>query len=261
MAVDRLLPTSASGVTTGDAYMNAVSEEVLALWDRSHNKLSAVGGTANAVTATCTPAITSTLVDGMLFTIIPIVDNTLAVTLAIGAVPAVAVVDRDGTALTGGMFKTGRMLFLEYNGTSGKLHILQPVEVGLQPASQAQQEAAVSSAVAVTPANQQFHPSAAKVWMKGVGTTIAASYGVTSISSGGTGIQTITFSTAFSSVDYCAQCSIMTNVTAAAGAVLTPWFPTTTYLASSCTIRSRDSTPALATPSTGAYLFTAYGDQ
>jgi len=71
-------------------------------------------------------------------------------------------------------------------------------------ASQAQQEAATSTAVSVTPGRQQYHPSAAKFWVKWTttGTTILSSYNVTSVTNTGTGNETITIANDFSSADW-----------------------------------------------------------
>lgn len=73
------------------------------------------------------------------------------------------------------------------------------------PAVKADQMAANSTAVYTNPSVQQFHPSAAKAWVKFTSittTTISASYNVTSLIDNGTGDTTINFTTAFSSADY-----------------------------------------------------------
>lgn len=76
----------------------------------------------------------------------------------------------------------------------------------IQGATQAEMEAASSLVRAVTPGRQHFHPSAAKAWVKhDDGTTINASYNVSSITDGGTGDHTVNFTTAFSSANYCAN--------------------------------------------------------
>lgn len=76
--------------------------------------------------------------------------------------------------------------------------------VNLNGATQAQQETGTELAAYVAPGVQQFHPSAAKVWAKivGAGTSISASYNVTSITDAGVGLVTVTIATDFSSVDY-----------------------------------------------------------
>lgn len=77
-------------------------------------------------------------------------------------------------------------------------------------ATQADQETATSNTVAVTPGRQQFHPSAAKAWVKFAGSavngaqTINASYNVSGVSRTGAGLYTVSFTTAFSSTDYAA---------------------------------------------------------
>jgi hypothetical protein len=76
-------------------------------------------------------------------------------------------------------------------------------------ASQAQMEAASSNAVMVTPGRQQYHPASCKAWVK-FGTTgaVSASYNITSVSDGGTGIWTVNIDTNFSSTDYCGVASV-----------------------------------------------------
>jgi hypothetical protein len=72
-------------------------------------------------------------------------------------------------------------------------------------AAQSDQETGTSILAPVTPGRQQYHPSAAKAWVgfTTVGTTaILASYNVTSLTDNGTGDTTITYTVAFSSVNY-----------------------------------------------------------
>lgn len=76
---------------------------------------------------------------------------------------------------------------------------------GFTAATQAEQEAATSTTVGVTPGRQQYHPSACKAWINldGTGTpAIIVSYNITSITDNGTGDYRITFDTDFSSADY-----------------------------------------------------------
>lgn len=116
MAVDRLVPTSLSGLTTGPNYMNAVAEEIAALWTRVAIPLTSVGGTANAVTATVAPAF-STWVDGMAFWITPTISNTGPTTLGLTNGPAGgpwSVTDADNGALIGGEFRAGRQTLVVY---------------------------------------------------------------------------------------------------------------------------------------------------
>lgn len=72
-------------------------------------------------------------------------------------------------------------------------------------ASQAQQEAAASTSVFVTPGRQHFHPGHPKAWVNYKMTTtssITSDYGITSRTDDGTGLATFTFDTAFSSTTY-----------------------------------------------------------
>lgn len=71
-------------------------------------------------------------------------------------------------------------------------------------ATQADQETGSSTSVAVTPGVQHFHDSAAKCWGKanGAGTSLLASYNITSITDNGTGDITYTIATDFSSTDW-----------------------------------------------------------
>lgn len=72
-------------------------------------------------------------------------------------------------------------------------------------ASQAEQEAAASTTVYVSPGRQKFHPGSVKAWVtfNGTGTVgIGSSYNVTSITDNGVGDYTVNFTTAFSSASY-----------------------------------------------------------
>ena len=80
----------------------------------------------------------------------------------------------------------------------------QPIENGLFAAA-ADQETATSAVLAVTPAIQQRHPSAAKVWCLWntvTSTTITASYNVSSLTDNGAGDTTVNFTVSFSSANY-----------------------------------------------------------
>ena len=72
-------------------------------------------------------------------------------------------------------------------------------------ASQAEQEAGTEAAKYVAPATAQFHPSAAKFWLKATAntTTLETSYNVTSVADTATGRMTATIATDFSGVDWC----------------------------------------------------------
>jgi hypothetical protein len=84
----------------------------------------------------------------------------------------------------------------------------------LQPAVQSDMETATSNTVAVTPGRTQFHPGVAKVWayvtVSGGTPLIGASYNVASITDTSAGLVTVTYSTAFSSANYCAVANSLT---------------------------------------------------
>ena len=73
-------------------------------------------------------------------------------------------------------------------------------------ASQAEQETGSATDVYVSPGRQQFHQSAAKVWIQDntSSCTADASYNVSGVVSGATGLQTVSFTTAFSAAAYSA---------------------------------------------------------
>lgn len=72
-------------------------------------------------------------------------------------------------------------------------------------ATQSDQETATSTTTFVSPGRQQYHPSATKAWVNYTSvttTTILASYNVSSLTDGGTGVTTVNWTTAFSSGNY-----------------------------------------------------------
>lgn len=77
----------------------------------------------------------------------------------------------------------------------------------LVAATQAQMEAASSTAAAVTPGRQQHHPSAAKAWAQisysGGTPSVTAGHNVASLTDSGTGAIGVNLTTAFSSSAYC----------------------------------------------------------
>ncbi len=100
---------------------------------------------------------------------------------------------------------------LTSNGASA-LPTWQAPSSGAAAATQAEMEAATSTAVYVSPGRQQFHPGANKFWASFTTittTTIIASYNVTSLTDNGAGDTTINYTVNFSSTSYgiTAQCS------------------------------------------------------
>lgn len=108
-------------------------------------------------------------------------------------------------------------------------------------ATQANMEADSSNAVAVTPGVMRYTPGINKAWVyytEITTTTIKSSYGVTSLTDGGTGITTVNYSTSFSSanVNVLPYCNDNVNRTFTIIAANT---------AASCTIRSNNFTGTL----------------
>lgn len=76
-------------------------------------------------------------------------------------------------------------------------------------ALQADQETGTSLVNWVAPGVQQYHPSAAKCWLKaGLTGNILASYNITSLTDTGTGVLTITIGTDFSGADWACLATI-----------------------------------------------------
>jgi len=98
---------------------------------------------------------------------------------------------------------------------------IQTIGGGFTAASQAEQEAASSILVAVTPGRQQYHPSANKAWVTFTSVTttaITGSYNVSSLTDNGVGDTTVNFTVAFSSANYAAG-SASGNLSSALGAI------------------------------------------
>lgn len=109
MPADRLVPTSLSSPpVTGPDFMDATQEELTGLWNAVALPLSSIGGTANAVTAAVTPALTGGILAGMAFWLEAGATNTAAMTLAIGGSAARALNTDAGSALGAGQIVAGR---------------------------------------------------------------------------------------------------------------------------------------------------------
>ena len=120
------------------------------------------------------------------------------------------------------VFRDG--VWFHYDSTGGVYSTTLPtasdtVVGGIEIADQPEMEAASATDKAVTPGRLQFHPSAAKFWVKcASSTTINASYNVTSVANTATGRQTITIGTDFSSPNWSvtATAEAASNATAVA---------------------------------------------
>lgn len=130
--------------------------------------------------------------------------------------------------------------------------------VTVTAATKTDQQTGTSTTTVVTPAQQQSHDSAAKAWgviTQSAGTyTLAASYGVASISKTSTGIIVVTLSTAMASTTY-AVVAMPTQTTAATTQEAGSNRTTTTF---EIRIQSVGTTPAL---TDSGFSFTVYGRQ
>lgn len=118
-------------------------------------------------------------------------------------------------AIAGPPWGTGTVTNVATAGLATGGPITTTGTVTVTAASKSDQTTATSNVVAVTPLHQQDHDSACKAWVKFANSgingaqTINASYNVTSVSRNGLGDFTITFTTAFSSVNYACTGSII----------------------------------------------------
>lgn len=121
-------------------------------------------------------------------------------------------------------------------------------------ATQADQETGTSTTTAVSPGRQQFHPSAAKCWLKcdNAG-NINASYNITSITDTGTGVVTVTIATDFSSAHYAILVSGGTDVAYSS--------PNSSQAAGSFVIRAFNTGTGTLQDSTLGYYAVCFGDQ
>jgi hypothetical protein len=105
-------------------------------------------------------------------------------------------------------------------------------------ATQSDQETATSTTTYASPGRQQFHPSAAKAWVRfNSAGTVAASYNVSSVTDNGVGDWTVNFATAFSSASYAA--AGITGSTGTTGVDL-EFSATTSPAAGSCRLSGFD---------------------
>lgn len=123
-------------------------------------------------------------------------------------------------------------------------------------ATQAEQEAGASNIVAVTPATQQLHPSAAKGWVKfNMAAAILASYNVSSITDNGSGDWTVNWNVDFSSADYAVVVSALCTSASSKLPIVVA------QTAGSVQIQNVTAAGVLGETNTTAIYCVAYGDQ
>lgn len=135
----------------------------------------------------------------------------------------------------------------------------------IQVATQAEMEAATSTTVAVTPGRQHFHPGMLKAWVDcvGAGTTINASYNITSLTDTGAGQVTVNIATDFSAANYAVTATVERASTALAVTnLLYCAVRNATQLAGSTLIECWDGTATTATQEDPSSYFAQWaGDQ
>lgn len=128
--------------------------------------------------------------------------------------------------------------------------------LGITSASQAEMEAASSTTVPVTPGRTQYHPGVAKAWVLFDDSgNILASYGVTSVTSHGSSLYTVNFTTAFSSANYATVGMAARNTGGAIVTVDNNTLPTTTA------VKVRITTDAGGAVTSGFNTVMVFGDQ
>ena len=191
---------------------------------------ASAAGTADAITATFSPAIT--LSNSTTVIVRAAAANTTTTpTFAPNSLTAKTIVKNSNAALAAGdIAGAGHWLILTYDGTLDKWVLDNPKvqsnggtvtsvatsglatggtitgsgTIGVPAATQSDQETGTSTSVAITPGVQKYHPSAAKAWVlfNGSTNTILASYNVSSVTKNATGDYTVNYTTSFSSSNY-----------------------------------------------------------
>jgi hypothetical protein len=143
------------------------------------------------------------------------------------------------------------------SGGSGAAPTWTTVGAGLAAATQAEMEAASSNTVAATPSNTKYHPGVAKVWViANTSGTIGGSYNVASVTDEGVGKLLVTYVTAFSSVNYSLNMSIV------GGSAYAYWFEqgSSNYAVGSCRAYVMTFAGQYQDPGS-SYLVSGFGDQ
>ncbi len=117
MATRDVYTSASPGPITGNAYMDQIAAHLGVIYDKIQLPVTSPAGTNN-YTGTIDPAFSAGLVAGMGFTIVWPNTNTGASTLNLNSVGAVALVDRDGSALSGGELVAGTRDLVIYDGTN-----------------------------------------------------------------------------------------------------------------------------------------------
>lgn len=120
-AAQRKTPTQSNGGSdNGVTYTDAVDTEIGALWKCVPTRLTGIGGSANAITATSDTALVAAITayaQPMTFWLTPTADNTAATQIDIDTVGFVDLTDSAGAALQGGELANGTRYLISYDGS------------------------------------------------------------------------------------------------------------------------------------------------
>ena len=167
-----------------------------------------VGGTAAAITLTCSPTVGARAA-GQRYLLKLGSAITGATTLAVDGLASGAVQWR-GTALVANDFSANDWIVVVDDATNYQLVTPPRVSLVTTAATQAQMEAFTNLINPVTPGRFQYHPGAVKAWANFVprGTngacTVNASHNVDGVSRTGTGIYVVTLTTDMGTANYVA---------------------------------------------------------
>ncbi len=129
-------------------------------------------------------------------------------------------------------------------------------------AVQSDQETGSSTSVAVVPGVQQFHPSACKGWsFYDTATGINGSYNVTSNTDNGQNDHTTTWTTAFSSTNYCAQACPWADSGNTAASSWSAQVATTTWAAGTSRVFTTNSNGNTSVGEVNGTFIAVFGDQ
>lgn len=160
-------------------------------------------GTSDAYAFSMTPTLLA-YVAGESFNFFANSANTGASTVNIDGLGVKNLTLPNGSALPTNYIAGGSLVHIVYDGT--KFQVLSANSSGgggASAATQADQEAATSTTIYVSPGRQQYHPLSPKAWgyIQPTG-TLSASYGISMVTQTGTGKIQITWSVAFSTQAY-----------------------------------------------------------
>ena len=139
--------------------------------------------------------------------------------------------------------------------------VLDTAVTGTAVATQAQQETGTATNVLVTPGRQQYHPSAAKAWVKANTTGGSAlAYNVASVTDTAVGRCVVNLTTAFSSAEWAATATAMLSTSLTTTTTLVAMIRVDTSTASAIAIDCIDVTGTnFRDPN--YFLMSAFGDQ